>query len=144
MTNVITPRKPTVAAMIVCASLCAAVGSVPAHGAPAGQPADAAAHKAWMNDAADAQEDFRDAVRAKKGADAAAAAVKIEVLMAKTETYWAGKKAADIVKIAQESRTLATAVATAAKAGQLDQAEEAFVKMNARCNACHDLHPEKR
>ena len=70
--------------------------------------------------------------------------MKIEALMAKTETYWAGKKAADIVKIAQESRALATQVATAAKSGKFDQADEAFQKMNLRCNACHDLHPEKR
>ena len=34
----------------------------------------------------DAQEDFRDAIHAKKGADAAAAAVKIEALMEKTES----------------------------------------------------------
>ena len=144
MTNMMPPGKPAVAAIIACASLCVTVASVLANSAPAGQSADAAAHKAWMNDAADAQEDFRDAVRAKKGADAASAAVKIEALMAKTETYWADKKAADIVKIAQESRTLATGVATAAKAGEFDQADEAFGKMNLRCNACHDLHPEKR
>jgi hypothetical protein len=97
-----------------------------------------------MDDAADAQEDFRDAIRAKKGADAAAAAVKIEALMEKTEAYWTGKHAADVVKIAQESRALAREVGAAAKAGKYDQADEAFGKMNARCNACHDLHPEKR
>jgi hypothetical protein len=49
----------------------------------------------------------------------------------------------DIVKIAQESRTLASGIA-AAKAGKIDDATEAFAKMNARCNARHDLHPEKR
>lgn len=137
-------RKPAIAAMILCVSLCVVVASTLAHGAPGGQPADAAAHKAWMNDAADAQEDYRDAVRGKKSADAAASAVKIEALMAKTETYWAEKRAADIVTIAKESRVLATKVATAAKAGTFDQADEAFQKMNLRCNACHDLHPEKR
>jgi cytochrome c556 len=35
-------------------------------------------------------------------------------------------------------------VATAAKAAQFDRATEAAAKMGARCNACHDLHPEKR
>jgi hypothetical protein len=35
-------------------------------------------------------------------------------------------------------------VATAANAGQFDRATEAAAKMGARCNACHDLHPEKR
>ena len=138
-----TRETPTVAALLVCAGLCV-TASLPAHGAPAGQPADADAHKGWMNDAADAQEDLRDALHAKKVAEATAAAMKIEALMAQTEAYWAEKKAADIVTIAQESRALATQVATAAKAARYTQADEAFQKMNARCNACHDLHPEKR
>jgi phage protein D len=63
---------------------------------------------------------------------------------ARTQAYWAAKHADDIVTIARESRAFATAVATAAKAAQFDRATEAAAKMGARCNACHDLHPEKR
>ena len=57
---------------------------------------------------------------------------------------WAAKRADDIVTIARESRALATAIVTAAKAGQFDRATDAAAQMGARCNACHDLHPEKR
>jgi hypothetical protein len=105
---------------------------------------DAAAHKAWMDDAADLQDELREQLLARSGDKAAAAATKIERILAQTQAYWAAKHADDIVTIARESRTLATAVATAAKAGKSDQATEASAKMSARCNACHDLHPEKR
>jgi hypothetical protein len=105
---------------------------------------DAAAHKAWMDDAADLQDEVREQLLAKSGDQAAAAATKLEEILARTQEYWAAKHADDIVAIARESRTLAIAVAAAAKAGKIDQATDAFVKMSGRCNACHDLHPEKR
>jgi hypothetical protein len=105
---------------------------------------DAAAHKAWMDDAADLQEELRDQLAAKSGDKAAAAATQIEKILAQTQAYWAAKRADDIVTIARESRALATAIVTAAKAGQFDRATDAAAKMGARCNACHDLHPEKR
>jgi hypothetical protein len=130
--------------MILGLGLCVAAASLLARGTATGQAPDGAAHKAWMNDAADSQEDLRDALHAKKGADAAQAALKIEALLAKTEAYWASKQANDVVKIAQDSRALAKQIAAAAKAGKVGQAEAAFETMNARCNACHDLHPEKR
>ena len=105
---------------------------------------DAAAHRAWMDDAADLQDELREHLGARAGDKAAAAAAKIEAILAQTEAYWATKHADDIVKIARESRTLAAAIASAAKAGRIDRATDAFATMNARCNACHDLHPEKR
>jgi hypothetical protein len=105
---------------------------------------DAAAHKAWMDDAADLQDELHEQLLARAGDKAAAAAIEIERILAQTQAYWAAKHADDIVTIAQESRTLAAAVATAAKAGRIDQAAEASAAMSARCNACHDLHPEKR
>jgi hypothetical protein len=105
---------------------------------------DVAAHKAWMDDAADLQEELRDQLAARSGDKAAAAATQIEKILAQTQDYWAAKRADDIVAIARESRALATAVVTAAKAGQFDRAADAAAKMGARCNACHDLHTEKR
>ena len=110
----------------------------------AGRAQDAAAHKAWMDDAADLQDELREQLAAKSGEKAAAAATQIEKILAQTQAYWAAKRADDIVTIARESRALATAIVTAAKAGQFDRATEAAAKMGARCNACHDLHPEKR
>jgi hypothetical protein len=105
---------------------------------------DAAAHKAWMDDAADLQEELRDQLAARSGDKAAAAAIQIEKILAQTQAYWAAKRADDIATIARESRALATAIVTAAKAGQFDRATDAAAQMGARCNACHDLHPEKR
>jgi hypothetical protein len=101
-------------------------------------------HTAWMDDAGEAQEDAADAVQAKDAAKLAVAAEKIAGLMSKTEAYWAGKHAADIVTLAQESRTLAAQLATVAKAGKLDEAAASLAKMNANCTVCHELHPEKR
>lgn len=108
------------------------------------QAPDAETHKAWMNDATDLQEDVREAMGAHSGARMAEAATKIEDLMAKTEAYWSAKKAADIVKLAQTARAHAKDLAVAGKAEKLDQAADAFGKLNTTCNTCHDLHPEKR
>lgn len=105
---------------------------------------DATAHKQWMDDAADAQEDYREAAEAKSGAKAAAAAARIENLMAKTEAYWTGKKAADGVKLARDCRNLAHQTATLAKSNKLDEAGRTFATLNATCNSCHELHLEKR
>ena len=107
-------------------------------------PPDAEAHKAWMNDASDAQEDFREAIAAKSGAKAAEAAAKLDDLMKKTEAYWKNKGAADGVKLSHDCEALAAEIGTAAKGGKLDQAQGAFATLNTTCNACHALHLEKR
>jgi len=60
-----------------------------------------------MNDASDAEEDFRVAVTDKDAKAAAAALTKIEALMQKTEGYWTAKKANDGVALTKETRTLA-------------------------------------
>ena len=101
-------------------------------------------HKAWMNDASDAQEDFRDAMGAKSGAKVAEAGAKLQDLMTKTLGYWQAKKAADGVKLTQETIAQAKAIQTSAKANQLKAAQAAFDKMTTSCNACHELHLEKR
>lgn len=101
-------------------------------------------HKAAMNDASDLQEDVRDALAANSGVRVAEAAGKIERLMGRTEDYWSARRQADIVKLAQATRALAVQLGGQAKAGKLDQAKDTFAKMNASCNTCHDLHPEKR
>jgi hypothetical protein len=105
---------------------------------------NAAMHKAWMNDATDAQEDVREAIAGKSSAKTAAAALKLQTLMTRTERYWASRHADDIVKLAVEAKALAGQVAQAARARKLDQANDAFGKLNTTCNTCHDLHPEKR
>ena len=101
-------------------------------------------HKAWMNDASDAEEDFRAAVTDKDAKAAAAALTRIEGLMQKTEAYWTAKKATDGVALTKETRTLASQAAAAAAKGSLADASAGFEKMTAKCNACHELHLEKR
>jgi hypothetical protein len=97
-----------------------------------------------MNDASDAEEDFRFAVTDKDAKSAAAALTKIEGLMQKTEAYWTAKKASDGVSLTKETRALASQAAAAAAKGGLADASSAFDKMTAKCNSCHELHLEKR
>jgi hypothetical protein len=113
-------------------------------GLAAVQAPDAAAHKQWMNDASDAQEDFRFAVTGKDQKAAVEALAKLEGLMARTEDYWSAKKAPDGVRLAREARALAAQAGAAAKAGNLAASGDAFGKMGATCNSCHELHLEKR
>jgi hypothetical protein len=101
-------------------------------------------HKTWMNDASDAEEDFRFAVTDKDAKAAAAALIKIDALMQKTEAYWTAKKANDGVALTKDTRTLASEAAAAATKGSLTDAGAGFEKMTAKCNACHELHLEKR
>lgn len=101
-------------------------------------------HKAWMNDSSDAEEDFRFAVTDKDAKAAAAALTKIEGLMQKTELYWSAKKANDGVALTKEARVQASEAAAAAAKGNLADAGAGFEKMTAKCNACHELHLEKR
>jgi len=101
-------------------------------------------HKAAMSDASDLQEDVRDAFAAKASDKVAAAAIKLEALMGRSEDYWTAKKQADIVTLAQATRALAKQLAADGKSGKLDAAAETFAKMNTSCNACHEKHPEKR
>lgn len=108
------------------------------------QAPDAAAHKQWMNDASDAQEDYRFAVTDKDQKAAVESLAKLEGLMARTEDYWTAKKSSDGVRLAKEARALAAQAGTAAKAGNLTAATAAFDKMGASCNACHELHLEKK
>jgi len=101
-------------------------------------------HKAAMNDASDLQEDIRDALGATAGDKLSEAGLKMEALMGKTQAYWAAKKQADVVTLAETARALAKQLATEGKASQFDAAAKTFADMNRTCNACHDLHPEKR
>lgn len=108
------------------------------------QAPDAAAHKAWMNDASDAQEDYRFAVSDKDQKAAVEALGKLDALMARTEDYWTAKKVADGVKLAKDAHVLSSAALAAAKKADTAAAGQNFDKLGATCNSCHDLHLEKR
>lgn len=106
--------------------------------------ADAAAHTQMMNDASDAQEDFRFALTDKDQKAAVEALTKLERYMGQTEAYWGAKKQADGVTLSREARASASQSLTAAKANNLTAAKDAFDRMGVTCNSCHDLHLEKR
>lgn len=108
------------------------------------QAMDAPAHKQMMNDASDAQEDFRFALSDKDQKAAVASLTKLEAFMGQTESYWTGKKAADGVTLAKEARASAAAALTAAKANNMTAAKDAFDRMGNTCNTCHELHLEKK
>jgi hypothetical protein len=76
---------------------------------------DAVTHKTWMNDAADAQDELKEALFANALDKASAPATKIADLMARTEQYWTVKHMDDVVRVAEESQMLAKQVAAAAK-----------------------------
>jgi hypothetical protein len=146
--NAFTLRSITQASCIcACSVLLLSAGyvgaQVPVAPRAQGSP-DAAAHQQWMNDASDAQEDFRFAVTDKNQKLASEAFGKLEMLMGKTEDYWAARKSADGVRLAKEARAYAAQGSAAAQAGNLTAAGEAFGKLGATCNTCHDLHLEKR
>ncbi|MFN7981932.1 MAG: hypothetical protein U0Q11_08755 [Vicinamibacterales bacterium] len=108
------------------------------------QAPDAAAHKAWMNDASDAQEDYRFALSDKDQKAAVEALVKLDALMAKTEDYWTAKKVAEGVKLAADAHSLASAALASARKADMTGAGQNFEKLGATCNSCHELHLEKR
>lgn len=137
-------RKLPVVLLATGASFGVLIGSLAAQDSSRGNPPNALVHKGWMDEAGDAQDELGEALSEKDGAVVSEAALKIEALMAKTEAYWAAKRAADIVKLAQAARALSKEVAAAGAANRIVLAQGAFEKLNANCNACHDLHPEKR
>ena len=137
-------RRSTMPAFVLCAA--PTVIAMTLAGAPrvAAEAPDAAAHKQWMNDASDAQEDYRFAVTDKDQKAAVEALGKLELFMARTEDYWAARKSADGVKLTKAARASAAQAATAAKRGDLAAASTAFDAMGASCNTCHELHLEKK
>ena len=124
--------------VLACAALAI---TAPLH---ARQQPTAAAHLAWMDDASDAQDELREVLTKKDAARSTELAGALEKLMTQTETYWSAKKMPDIVALARQSRELSAAVGAAVKKNDFDAAGKSFEALGAKCNACHDLHPEKR
>ncbi len=137
-------RRSTMPALVLLAA--PAVVAMTLAGAPhvAAQAPDAAAHKQWMNDASDAQEDYRFAVTDKDQKAAVEALGKLESFMALTEDYWTVRKSVEGVRLAKASRASAAQASASAKKGDLAAASTAFDAMGISCNACHELHLEKK
>lgn len=97
----------------------------------------------WMKAAGGSMGPLKKSLDAKAGKEAAEHAKKIEAAFAKIEQYWAGKGAADAVKLAQTARNGAKEVAAAAEAGHLDHAMQSMSAISSTCKSCHDAHREK-
>jgi len=137
-------RRSTLSILVVLAA--PTVVAMTLAGAPrvAAQAPDAAAHTQWMNDASDAQEDYRFAVTDKDQNAAVEALGTLESFMARTEDYWTVRKSAQGVTLSKDARRSAGQALVAAKRGDLAAASTAFDAMGVACNACHDLHLERK
>ncbi|MEQ1730647.1 MAG: hypothetical protein ABL982_19945 [Vicinamibacterales bacterium] len=137
-------RRSTLSILVLLAA--PTVVAMTLAGAPrvAAQAPDAVAHTQWMNDASDAQEDYRFAVSDKNQKAAVEALAKLESLMARTEDYWTVRKSADGVKLTKAARASAAQAGAAANRGDLAAASTAFDAMSTSCNACHELHLERK
>jgi len=134
------PSALVVASAVLAAGLAGSAFAQESRGAPA----NALAHKQMMGEAGNARDDLGEALAEKDMEVSAEASGRIEQFMAQTEAYWAARKMADVVKVAQAARSQAKSLTAAANAGRVVAAQVAFQNMNTACNSCHDLHPEKR
>lgn len=111
---------------------------------PATVVAQDAAYRQKMDDAQDAKDDLMDAIDHKSGPKAAEATAKITKIVQEAKQFWAAKKMADIVKLADASLAALGEMNKLASAGKMDQSQAVFQKVSDTCSACHDAHPEKR
>jgi len=97
----------------------------------------------WMKSAAGSMGPLKKSLDAKSTKEAADHARKIEAAFAKIEQFWAGRGAADAVKLAQTARNAAKEAAAAADAGHADHALQSMQAISSTCKSCHDAHREK-
>jgi cytochrome c556 len=87
--------------------------------------------------------DFKTNFEGKNGAalekDAATAAAAYKQMA----SFWKTRKADDAAKWSEDSATAATAMATAAKAGNWDGVKTHWNAVSKNCKGCHDTHREK-
>jgi hypothetical protein len=101
------------------------------------------AHKQWMNDAAEQQEEVRDAFAAKDPAKLLAAAKKLDVLTAKEAAFWDRTSVAQAKSLAATNRQESQQLIRAAQAGKMAEARTVFASLEKTCSACHGLQLEK-
>ncbi len=102
------------------------------------------AHKAWMDDAQDKQEDVREALSAQDASKLVAAALVIDKLTEQEWQFWGRTTIAQAQEIAARNRGEAAEMLAAARAGKFAVAGQAFARLEKTCSACHDLHFEKQ
>ena len=105
---------------------------------------DVARHKETMDQAQEWKDDLKDALDAKATTKAIELAQKLAKSGAGETAYWKNARQNDILKLATDNLEAARQIVLSAKAGRLDQALQAYDRLEITCRACHDLHPEKR
>lgn len=103
---------------------------------------DDAAFQTWMKSTNTEMGVLRK-IDSKTGPEAAASAEKLSAIYQKVSAYWSAKHADDAVKISDEGKAAADALAVAAKAGESDKAAAAYKSLGGTCRGCHEAHREK-
>jgi hypothetical protein len=79
----------------------------------------------------------------KASPEAATHAEQIAGLFDEMKGFWSKRNFTDAVQWADEGKAAATALATAAKAGDAASADASFGALNGTCRSCHTAHREK-
>ena len=79
----------------------------------------------------------------KTGPEAMRAAERLGLAYEQMMPFWRGRDSAPAVKISQEGKAAAAALASAAFSGDADKAEAAFKTLGGTCKSCHEARREK-
>ena len=99
-------------------------------------------YQGWMKTTGATMGSLNKKIAAKDGAGAAADAEKLEATFKQVEEFWKKRGADDAVNFAMKAQMAAAAVATAATAGNLDQAAAQVKSLQSNCAGCHMAHRE--
>jgi cytochrome c556 len=101
------------------------------------------AHKAWMKDAGAAAKRLRQEVNGKDFQPASKDAAELLEILQKEEQFWTATNTADARKSAQDGRSAADRIVSAAKSENTEQLADGFEALTKSCQSCHSVHREK-
>jgi hypothetical protein len=99
-------------------------------------------YQGWMKTTGATMGSMNKKIAAKDGAGAAADAEKLQATFKQVEEFWKKRGADDAVNFAMKAQMAAAAVATAATAGNLDEAAAQVKSLQSNCAGCHMAHRE--
>lgn len=100
--------------------------------------------QSWMKSTGATVGSMKKNIEAKAGDPAAADADKLADIFKQVGEFWQKRGGADdAVAAAQKAATAASAISTAAKAGNMDQASAEMRNLNSTCGGCHMAHRER-
>jgi len=104
---------------------------------------DAADYSGWMKDAGATVQSLKKNLDSSNGAAAAADAKKLSEIFEQVHGFWAARNAEDAMKFAMTAQNDFAKASSAAEAGNLKEAGEAFQSATATCKGCHSVHRVK-